>query len=439
MANDSEMSAPIARLISFDDIKPPGALLNECAGGIGIDHRQRVYFAAQDCRKPRDVAVFRYDTGSDERELLGTLREVAAAEGNLGPNEHWQREESIAKIHVPFMEHQGKIYFATHDFADPHIPYRDSFNDLKNHRGAHLFSLDLPTDTFRDLSKGNEGGVAVRNQSVTAMDILREENKLVCFTFPYGDVLVHDLESGRTTCHQGCPEFRLDREVNVTRKIVARNGRVFFSYAKEGFRQREMNLTTGEIRETAHANVLRHGHVAGIVTTRDNKLVYLVDLTGQLYVFRVEEELLEELGPLLPETDLARGYSVTAVHGLILSRDEKKIYTMPSLIATQSRVVRRGMRLLTKISPRLKASLKLLRLRMRQALSARLSGAQSSGARLFEYEITTMKRREVARFPSIAEGAWITGSGVVDELDRIYFCHHTRLTNSARLIQISGL
>ncbi len=418
---------------------PEGALLNECAGGLGIDHRQRIYFAAQNHCKPNDTAIFRFDTRSGSKEFLGTLRGITAEEGNLGPVEHWPREESIAKIHVPFIEHAGKMYFASHDFTDIYQSYGDTIDDLGNHRGAHIYALDLTTDVFADISKENEGGVAIPHQSIVAMDVLEEDNKLACLTFPYGDVLVHDPATGTTEAHEGSPEFREDRTVNVARKIIARNGKVFFSYDKREFRQRELDVATGEFTETRKPNVLRNGFVAGTASTRDRSTVYLVDLTGNLYAFRAEDEYLEDLGPLLPEDDLVQGRSVTTVHGLILSRDESKIYTMPSLIATQSRFARSAMRLLTKISPRLKEVLKVLRLRFRQSLSAQTDGRSNAGTRLYQYEIGTGNRTLVARFPSILEGAWVTGTGVIDDRGRLYFCYHTRMANSARLIQISGL
>ena len=46
----------------------------------------------------------------------------------------------IAKIHVPIVEHAGKMYFASHDFSDPKQQYRDIFDDLENHRGAHIYA-----------------------------------------------------------------------------------------------------------------------------------------------------------------------------------------------------------------------------------------------------------------------------------------------------------
>ena len=88
-----------ARFISFEDIKPEGMNLDECAGGIGIDSKQNVYFAVSDFNDPNDVCLFRYSTRTGARELLGTVRGISSAQGNLGPNPYWHGTETIAKVH----------------------------------------------------------------------------------------------------------------------------------------------------------------------------------------------------------------------------------------------------------------------------------------------------------------------------------------------------
>jgi hypothetical protein len=202
---------------------------------------------------------------------------------------------------------------------------------------------------------------------------------------------------------------------------------------------REMDLRTGQITRTSRANILRNGFISGKAATRDRRVVYLVGLTGNLYSFHLDDERLEDLGSLLPAEDIARGGTVTNVHGLVLSRDEKKLYTMPSRVDNEPAFVQYGMRFLTRLSPRLKNHLKKVRLRFLQGSAAKAVRKADSGAGLYEYDIESGRRTLLARFPSIIKGAWITGSGVTDEQGHLYFCYHTRLNNSARLIQIAGL
>ncbi len=80
------------RFIPFEDLKPDGARLTVCWAGIGIDHNQRVYFAASDENdsRPDDTVIFRYDTKTETRQLLGTLRGISEAQKPGPPREHRQ-------------------------------------------------------------------------------------------------------------------------------------------------------------------------------------------------------------------------------------------------------------------------------------------------------------------------------------------------------------
>jgi hypothetical protein len=133
------------RFIPFEGVKPEGARLTVCWAGIGIDHDQRVYFAASDQNgtRPDDTVIFRYDTETRTRELLGTLRGISQAQGNLAP------DESIGKIHVSFMEHRGKMYFSSHDYHT----IEPDYSDIYDRRGGHFYAFDLKSETFEDLSR----------------------------------------------------------------------------------------------------------------------------------------------------------------------------------------------------------------------------------------------------------------------------------------------
>ena len=360
------------RLISFDDIKPPGANLTVCWGGLGLDRQQRVYFAVSDQNdtRPDDGVVFRYDTKTGDRELLGTLRGISAAAGNLDP------EESIGKVHVALEEHQGKMYFSSHDYHD----IKADYSDMYQRRGGHFYSFDLKTDTFADLSKTDNHGVSVPYQGIIAMDILRRHDKLAGFTFPYGDILVYDLKKGRTTFYPGVPQYRRS---NVGREIWAtQKGKVYFSYGTPEFWLWELDIKTGAMQRTQQRNVLSHGFLHGRAATRNGDTVYLLTNTGgDLYAFDVGDERLQELGTLLPPDEVAQGQAVNFVFGLILSQDEKKLYTMPSRLE------------------------------------------KGDVPTLYECDIKTGAKTRLARFPSLAGGT-ITGSNILDDQGRLYFGFH---------------
>ncbi|MEW6751933.1 MAG: hypothetical protein AB1505_13295 [Candidatus Latescibacterota bacterium] len=379
------------RLITFDDVQPPAARLTVCWGGIGMDHEQRVYFAASDENDvtPDDTVILRYDTRSDRRELLGTLRGISEKEGNLAPG------ESIGKVHVAIQEHEGRMYFSSHDYHD----IRSDYSDMYERRGGHFYAFDLGTDTFQDLSKADNYGVSVPYQGIIAMDVLRAQDKLAGFTFPIGDLLIYDLKKRRTTFYPGVPQYRRS---NVSRYIWAtRKGRVYFSYAVPDSPVWALDVETGTIRRTADSNVLSSGFLHGMVATRDGDTVYLLtNEGGNLYAFDVESERLEGLGSLLPPEEIAQGRQVYFVNGLVLSRDERKLYTLPS--------------------------------------EYRYGDRHEGAFGLYEYDIATRQKRRLADFSLQLDGT-ITGSGVIDDRDRIYFGYHRQTTVGSRacLVQIA--
>ncbi|MFH1738204.1 MAG: hypothetical protein ABIH23_04295, partial [bacterium] len=365
------------RFIRFDDIRPRGSNLTVCWGGIGIDHNQNVYFAASDQREdhPDDTVLFRYNTQTGARKLLGTLRGISAAEGNLNP------EENIGKVHVSIQEHKGKMYFSSHDYHD----IKSDYSDMYERRGGHFYTFDLKTEEFEDLSKTDNYGVSVPYQGIIAMDILRKQDKLVGFTFPMGDFLIYDLKKRKTTFYPGVPEYRM---WNVSREIWAtKKGKVYFSYYADDFWLWEFEVKTGAIKRTEKRNILRQGSLHGKVATRDGNTIYLLGLYGNLYAFDVGEEHLEDLGSLLPPEEIAQGGSVTFAHSLILSHDEKALYTLPRSI-------------------------------------------------LYKYDIETGQKTRLADFSSVLKGT-VTGSGVIDDQGRMYFGYHSGGDEGqdARLIQ----
>ncbi len=376
---------PSVRIIRFEDLKPADARLTTCWDAVGIDHEQRVYvaFSDQSDRHPFDTMLFRYDTRSGARELLGTLRGISGAEGNLQPG------ETIAKIHVPFQEYAGKFYFSSHDYHTYRGPA-----DLAARRGGHFYSYDPVTGKFADLSKADPGGVSVEHQGIIGLTVLRKQNALAGLTFPFGDILIHDLGSHQTRLYPGVAEHRSGGK--PTRQIFANDaGKVFFTYYDDYHDHHAsplyaFDVHTAKITQTPYS--FQFGMLYGALRTHDGRKLYLVDLFGNLYVFHLQEERLEALGSLLPPEQAAAGVTVEICYSLVLSPDEKKLYTFPS----------------------------------------RLSEAPA--LRMYEFNLETGARRQVADFTTELNGSSpgkrpdrngrITGSGVQDAAGRMYFGYH---------------
>jgi hypothetical protein len=105
-------TTPKLTLIDFaDGLAPHGITTTTCWGGMGFDHHHNLYAAyAIEGANPPDTALVRYNVQTGVKQWLGTLRGISAAEGNL------EDGESIAKVHALMREHNGKMYFASHDF-----------------------------------------------------------------------------------------------------------------------------------------------------------------------------------------------------------------------------------------------------------------------------------------------------------------------------------
>ncbi len=376
------IAKPSVKVIRFEDLKPDDARLTTCWDGVGIDGEQRVYIALSDQsdKHPFDTIIFRYDTRTGGRERLATLREISRNDGNLLPG------ETIAKTHVGFHEHDGKFYFSSHDYHQ----YEGAI-DLAKRRGGHIYSYDLTTGTFSDLSKGDAGGISVAQQGIIGLSVMPKQNKLAGITFPFGDIVIHDLKSGTTRFYQGVDRHR--KRGKPSRQIFSTDsGKVYFSYYDS--RPAPMyvfDLATEKITETPYR--YNFGMIYGALRTKDGQRIYLVDTFGTLYVFHTADERLEQLGSLLPPDQIEAGITVRTCYAMALSSDESRLYTFPSRLS---------------VAPAL---------------------------RVYEYEVASGKRRQVADFTAEINGSSgtvggedrngrITGAGVIDDQGRMYFGYH---------------
>ncbi|MFC1612030.1 hypothetical protein ACFL6C_13795, partial [Myxococcota bacterium] len=253
---------------------------------------------------------------SNVTQFLGTLREISEAEGNLEPG------EEIAKVHAPVLEHDGKMYLASHSFHDP----------LEIQRGAHFYSYDLATGAWTDLSKYDSGGVSAPGQGLLTMDILRNHNKLVGFTYPRGEIVTYDLATQRATNH-GRP-ISYD-PWNIGRHIIATDsGKVYFSYAEYDTPLYEFDISTGDFSNTGFN--IHYGWLAGSTMNDAGTLAYFIDWLGYLYSLDAVSGVLNEIGSI--KSTAHASYSVTWLHGLALSNDETRLYAMPQFKINNSRL-----------------------------------------------------------------------------------------------------
>lgn len=405
----AEAAEPEAKVevIRLDGLVPDLPItLRESWNAIGIDPDDNVYamFGGATASGSSDCALFQYSAKTGKTRLIGTMSEALKAANNYVEN------EPIPKGHTQLPYMNGKIYIGTMGFHDAVRLGSQQMEDAKNARGAHLLAYDPATDTIEDLSAGQPGGVFFKAQGFTALAPVPGANILAAFTVPNGDVLYYNLDdpSKSTTLH-GVPE----EMGNYVGRIVmpVSESKVFFSYhssdtdpairagQKPAGRLFWGNPATGE-RSTepleCDVQVLN-----GQILDREGR-IYVSAAGGDLYLLHPDSGEMERIGYLYPES--ARGaqadeqfqYSEPRSAGIVFSKDEKKVYCLPtqrkSPVGAESS------------DPR-----------------ARRGSQNVYGLCEFDMETRTAKRLDEYKFDMLPEGAWITGADTRDSKGNIYF------------------
>jgi hypothetical protein len=314
--------------IEFDDLAPPYLSLQQCWNGMGMDDNGRVYvgFTSDRVMGGEDFAVFRYDPIKREKSFLGALVDVARSLGNLA------ERESIPKGHTRLIFADGKIYLGTQGFHD----FKREIDGLPKYRGAHIFSFDVSTNSWKDLGIGFQGGVIVKNQGIVAMGILRDQQMLVGLTHPLGDILLFDYKTNHLTkTITGIP-WRLGNPIS-RELIVAPSGRVYIYRGTEELNQRDEKHAVwlydpqqNELTKTGFE--ITQGFWIGQTQTRDGRKIYVSTTNGELYEFDTLTEKFKDLGYLLPKNSIATGRKIAFMYGVTLSPDEKTLYYVPAVL-----------------------------------------------------------------------------------------------------------
>ncbi len=151
--------------------------------GMGTASDGRIYYVL--CSDKYDVAgqMFRFDPATKQIEHLADLTEICG--------EKDMKAVAQGKIHNNFVEHGGKLYFATHD------GYYVSVGDMdvigppppgwKPYQGGHFLAYDLRSGKFEDF------GIPLRGEGIIAMNMDNRRGRLYGLTWPGGHFVSYDL------------------------------------------------------------------------------------------------------------------------------------------------------------------------------------------------------------------------------------------------------
>ncbi len=174
----------------------------------------KIYYVI--CSKGIDVGarMFSFDPGTGVVKQVGDLTEAAGEKG--------RKAVPQGKSHVPFYEHKGKLYFATHIGYYRHEGGKEIVGDppagYGPYPGGHFLSYDLASGKFEDL------GIAPEREGILTMAMDARRERLYALTWPSGYFLSFDMGSRKVTNHwltAGKGERGVGKEFRVVSRSIA--------------------------------------------------------------------------------------------------------------------------------------------------------------------------------------------------------------------------
>jgi hypothetical protein len=294
------------KVVRFDDVTPPGVVLTMTFNAIGMDPQERVYITL--CNGNTDCYLLRYDPKTNKRQYLGSLREAAKRDGNIGPNKYWNKNENITKGHTHVWYLDGKMWMGTMNAHD--------YNDMSVIRGGHLMAYDLATGIITDHSQWQPKGVFKDRGGFYALTTAPSKNLLIGIGVPRCEIITYNPSTRQTKHVQGLPVVD---QPNISGRDAAvfADGDLLYQCGGATTPLGIYNINTGRNRATKLK--LQSVLTNSIVVTGDGQKGYLADFQN-IYEFDTRNDSLRRLTTLLPNG------SSPEVWSLGLSRDEKKLY-----------------------------------------------------------------------------------------------------------------
>ncbi len=291
-------------IISFSDIKPRGFPLQFCWNNIGIDSMDNIFIGFGNDKEENpdvkgDVAIFKYNSNKDEKELLGTFINTLEKSGNL------EIGEQAPKGHTDMVYYRGLVYMGTQSYGNANKTTPSDF-------GSHLLAYDVENDTLLDISKGFSDGYIQKLRGLYAISPIPGTDYLAGLGSPQGDILLIDLKNYEVdTIVPG------EHKNNITRNIITTaDGRIFYTWGWE----KTLYIYDIYAKEKREISIPVHGgkpFMNGWARTVDRSKVYLSDPEGTVYYLDTENETLSILGSM-----------GSGILSIVLSENEKKLYSI---------------------------------------------------------------------------------------------------------------
>jgi hypothetical protein len=151
--------------------------------GMGTAGDGRIFYVLSSERFNVGAQMFCYDPATDKIERVGDITEACG--------EKDAKTIVQGKSHVPFIEREGKLYFATHvgwySIIDGMEKIGIPPQGWKPYPGGHFLAYDMAAKKFEDLA------TAPRGEGILTMTMDTQRGRLYGLTWPGGHFLRYDL------------------------------------------------------------------------------------------------------------------------------------------------------------------------------------------------------------------------------------------------------
>ncbi len=161
------------------------ALAHDTFNGISTASDGRIYYVLSSAAFDTGAQMYVFDPTTSQIKHIGDLTE-ACGEKEL-------KAVAQGKSHVKFVEHQGKLYFATHVGFYSHIGVLETMgtppSGFKPYPGGHFLAYDMAGGKFED------SGIARLGEGIITMNMDTRRGRMYGLTWPTGEFVRYDLAS----------------------------------------------------------------------------------------------------------------------------------------------------------------------------------------------------------------------------------------------------
>lgn len=159
------------------------ALAHDTFNGISRAGDGRIYYVLSSASFDVGAQMYVFDPATSRIRHIGDLTEACGEKG--------LKTIVQGKSHVKFVEHEGKLYFATHvgyySIVDGVEKMGVPPPGFKPYSGGHFLAYDTATGKFEDF------GIARAGEGVLAMNMDMRRGRIYGLTWPTGEFIRYDL------------------------------------------------------------------------------------------------------------------------------------------------------------------------------------------------------------------------------------------------------